>query len=177
MKVAGGLVSELQTKVREDFIIYDFIYLWLWNLCELSFEALPGAQEGRVQRLVRGLEVLAVVGEHREVKTCCHLCLSQSIAGFNCPIKRLDISSFTSWTQVSMGPIIAEILFCHSFAVCRMLSSSSPKVSATVKFNLQQKPLHSNHCTTPLQDMTIEKSSYLLNFIKENFLYCGHHWL
>ena len=130
------------------------------NFCEPSFEALPGAEEGRVQGLVRGLEVLAVVGEHREVEACSHLGLGQSIAGFNCPIKRLDISSFTSWTQVSMGPIIAEILFCHSFAVCRMLSSSSPKVSATVKFNLQQKPLHSNHCTTPLQDVRIEKSSY-----------------
>ena len=148
--------------------------LWLWNLCEPSFEALPGAEEGRVQGLVRGLEVLAVVGEHREVEACSHLGLGQSIAGFNWPIKRLDISSFTSWTQVSMGPIIADILFCHSFAVCRMLSSSSPKVSATVKFNLQQKPLHSNHCTIPLQDMRNHLIPHWLNFIIENFRYCGH---
>ena len=48
------------------------------------------------------------------------------------------LSPPTSWMQVSTGPNIAETFLCQSVAVCRILSSSSPKVSATTISSLRR---------------------------------------
>ena len=42
--------------------------------------------------------------------------------------------------QVSTGPKIADTFFFQSFAVCKILSASSPYVSATEISNLDKSP-------------------------------------